>query len=202
MTNTNDTAAGSSTSARAYAAAIGQQTANYGTTHPRRAYRWPCVLDAAVWLGWCDIMSKKHKLIKAPKPSEPASQFPPDFEDEARQYTQAMFKPITRERFFEIAALYGLNLQASADIWFCRPVDHMSDSEDVIIGNFKLMAVGDWAERMNAAASGLERHEFVADVTGQVCEFCHNRKYTPIHFLAPVDAPASIATDKGRRLLN
>lgn len=111
-----------------------------------------------------------------------------------------MFKPITRERFFEIATTYGLNRQAAADIWFCRPVDHMSDSEDVIIGNFKLMAVDGWAERMNAAATALERHQFEPDVTGQVCEHCKNRKYTPIHFIEAPAAPAAIATD--RRLLN
>ena len=123
-----------------------------------------------------------------------------DYQAEVHTYIDSIFKPISRDRFFEIATTFGLNQKAAADIWFCRPIDHMSDSEDVIIGNFKMMCVDGWAERMNAAANALERHVFEPDVTGQVCEHCKNRKYTPIHFIDPAAPAASIATTPRRQL--
>lgn len=112
-----------------------------------------------------------------------------------------MWKPITKERFFEIASTYGLNRQAASDIWFCQPVDHSGDSEEHIIGNFELLATPEWIKGMNEAAAALERHLYQSGAygVGRFCRVCNRRKHTPIHNL-DIEAPAAIATPTTRRL--
>lgn len=111
------------------------------------------------------------------------------------------WRPITKERFFEIAASYGLERQAAADIWFCQPIDHFNDSEDAIIGNFELIAAPGWAAKMNDCAAKLERHLYQSGVAGagRFCRQCNNPKNTPIHNL-DIEAPAAIATREPRQL--
>jgi hypothetical protein len=112
-----------------------------------------------------------------------------------------MWKPITKERFFEIASTYGLNRQAASDLWFCQPVDHFEDAEEHIIGNFELLATPEWVKRINEAATGLTRHLYQSGVygAGRFCRVCNNQKNTPIHNLE-IDTPAAIATPTTRRL--
>jgi hypothetical protein len=111
------------------------------------------------------------------------------------------WKPITKERFFEIAAGYGLGRQAASDIWFCQPIEHFDDAEEHIIGNFELIATPGWAAKMNEAAAKLERHPYRTGVGGiRFCRNCQNAKNTPIHNLEILDTPAAIATPERRRL--
>lgn len=112
------------------------------------------------------------------------------------------WQPIKKDRFFEIAATYGLNRQAASDIWFCQPIDHFDDSEDAIIGNFELIATPAWAAKMNECATKLERHLYQSGVagTGRFCRECGNRRNTPIHNLEILDNPAAIVTVDRRRL--
>jgi hypothetical protein len=106
-------------------------------------------------------------------------------------------KPITKERFFEVAAVYGCNRQLASDLWYCRPVDHLTDTEDEITGNLKLLDK-DWIARMNPKAVTLERHIYVAGCGGD-CAICKALKRSPIHNLEPVETPGLVAfTDRGR----
>jgi hypothetical protein len=113
------------------------------------------------------------------------------------------FNPITKARFFEIAATYGLNRQAASDIWFCQPIDHFNDSEDVIIGNFELIATPAWAKNMNESATKLERHLYQSGVAGagRFCRECGRKKQTPTHNL-DIDTPAAAIVTVERRRLN
>jgi hypothetical protein len=113
----------------------------------------------------------------------------------------SFWEPCSKERFFEVCAEFGVNRTFASDLWHFRPAEHQHDTESEVRGNLALMVKMDttWAERMNAAALAIVRHEFrpisetSKHLAGQLCDECieprmhagHNTEPLTFKDLAP-----------------
>lgn len=104
------------------------------------------------------------------------------------------WKPCSKDEFFIVCAEYGINRTFASDLWHVRPDEHQHDTESEVRGNLALMLKMDqsWAERMNAAALAVERHEFAVNKrtskagAGWLCASCHEPRMTPAHNTEPL----------------
>ena len=102
--------------------------------------------------------------------------------------------PCSKARFFAVCSEYGVNRTFASDLLYFRPAEHQHDTESEVRGNLALMVHMDasWAERMNAAALAIQRHEFRPMVlsnkrlAGQLCDVCIEPKVNAAHNTEPL----------------
>ena len=97
--------------------------------------------------------------------------------------------PITKQRFLELARARGANEYLASDLWYFRPVDHLHDTEDQVLGNLELLIKTDpaWLERNNQQARAVDRHRYRPDDRGK-CDYCRAPKRSAAHNLEPLNA--------------
>jgi hypothetical protein len=88
-------------------------------------------------------------------------------------------EPISKPRFFQVAAEFNIGRALASDIWFVRPIEHANDTEDEIRGNLSLMAP-EWIEKHNQQAENLPRHHYQRGNLGR-CQVCGEPKRTVVH---------------------